>query len=596
MLKVTLALCLVGVANLAFSQDFLNNQLIFATDQGLFQRSNGQTVQIPTAPSIGLFPSLSRDGRFLTFSRPDLTNNGLNPSSDLIVVDRVAGTQRVFINNNTNTIGADFDPLSSQVSPNGQFVAYGLRIGPSFGTELSATTELEIADFNTSLVISSPFADRGNQLGPTSDVLSAEFRGISFFPNSNSFVTPVLDLIFAQGSAVPDAVTKIVRFDRNGAGQWVQGASLSTPTVVPTEYLSGIPIDASITYQTYPAISPSGAGLAYFDVFKPTRSGSLNSQPSTSRVILANSDGSNAQILTAFNPGFLPTGLTWSADGSAIVVSVSQQLNFGSGFLDLPLTSNSAIFTVATSNGATNHISSLAGGFAPTLPLVSGPIAPQEVTIRGTQQPDNILVTQNGTQIVVNVNNDTPEVFELPSISRLVIFGFGGGDRIEVAASVPTYISGGFGPDDIIGGSLENEIDGGPGPDIIFGGPLADMINAGRGQDVVSAGGGDDIVVGGDANDMLYGQGGNDQLFGGLGGDLLDGGSGNDDLVGNVGGDVLFGGGGNDSLSGLGGPDELRGGPGNDDLEGGEGFDTLDGGEGTDTALDQGEVEISIES
>jgi len=596
MIRLPLTLCLIGIASTAFAQDFLNNQLVFNTDQGLFARSNGQTVQIPTPPSTGLLPTFSRNGQFLSFSRPDLTPNGTNPSSDLIVLDRVTGVQRVVINNNTTTTGADFDPLSSQVSPNGQFIAYGLRIGPAFGTELSATTDLKIIDFATGAEISSPLASRISQVGPTSDALSAEFRGISFFPNSNSFVTPVLNLIFAPNSAAGDPVTAIVRFDRNGAGQWVQGPTLSTPTIAVTDQISGIPTDVATTYQMFPAISPSGAGLAYFDVFKGSRTGSLNPQPSTSRVIVANSDGSNAQLLTSFAAGFLPTGLTWAPDGSSVVVSVSQQLNFGTGPLDLPFTGNSAIFTVATSNGQVTNLSELANGFAPTLPAESAPVAPQPLKILGTQQPDNILVSQSGNQITATVNGVITDVANLQSITRVEICGFGGGDFIEVNAAVRTFISGGFGADDIFGGSLENEIQGGPGPDVIVGGPLDDIINAGRGQDMVNALAGNDVVLGADASDMLFGGAGDDDMEGGLGADTLDGGPGNDDLVGNVGADELIGGGGNDFLSGLGGPDDLSGGPGNDELRGGEGFDVLNGGSGTDTALDNGEIEISIEN
>ena len=69
---------------------------------------------------------------------------------------------------------------------------------------------------------------------------------------------------------------------------------------------------------------------------------------------------------------------------------------------------------------------------------------------------------------MVNVNGVTT-THNLPTISRLEIFSFGGGDDIEVAAAVPTFISAGFGADEIRGGSLQNEIQGGPGPDVIYG-------------------------------------------------------------------------------------------------------------------------------
>ena len=575
-------LCVFGINNVAVGQSFIENGIVFTTTQGLFQRLNGQTVQISTAPTTAIFPSQSRNGRFLTFGRPDLSTNGTNPSADLILLDAQTGQTRVFIDNDTNSLGAMVSPLASQVSPNGQFIAYGIRIGPASGTDLGVSVNLQVADINTGVAISNPFG-----IQQFSDPLGAGFQGISFLPNSDSFVTSVPFSLTAPGSSFPANSSVIVRFDRNGAGDWAPAEALSTPTAQTND---GITVTS--TYQTFPSISPSGARLAYFDVILPEQFGS---QPSTSRVILADSDGNNAQILTTFDAGFLPTGLTWAPDGSAVVVSISEQLNIGTGFINLPNTSNSAIFTVSTANGATNIVSELPGGFAPTLASVAPQSQPEELTIEGTQQADDIIVSQVGDQILVMVNDVSQGVFDLQGISRLEIFGFGGGDTIEVDAAVPTFISGGFGADDIMGGSLQNEIQGGPGPDLIFGGPLVDNINAGRGQDTVNGLAGNDIIIGGDATDMLFGGGGDDEITGGLGADSLFGGPGNDCLFGNTGADDLFGGGGNDFLSGQGGPDELFGGAGSDDLTGGEGFDTLNGGSGNDNALDNGEVETSIE-
>ena len=235
------------------------------------------------------------------------------------------------------------------------------------------------------------------------------------------------------------------------------------------------------------------------------------------------------------------------------------------------------------------------GGTLKTTPIVEAQQL-EVVAVRGTQGPDDILVEQVGNQITVEVNDALTGVYDLQSVSMVEIFSFGGRDTIEVDAAVRTFISAGFGPDEIIGGRLENEIQGGPGPDMIFGGPLADDINAGRGVDVVYAFGGNDVIAGGDAADTIFGGGGDDEIAGGIGADTLDGGPGNDELLGNAGADILMGGGGNDFLSGQGGPDELFGGPGADDLLGGEGFDVLDGGSGIDTAFDRGENEIGIEN
>ena len=236
--------------------------------------------------------------------------------------------------------------------------------------------------------------------------------------------------------------------------------------------------------------------------------------------------------------------------------------------------------------------------------LLTNPNCPVRVSvdqrtlvIDGTQGPDTIFVTQDrGTLIAVINNGECAAMVPIASIDLVEIQGFGGADIIRVNASVETLIGGGFGADRITGGPLSNMIMGGPGADDILGGPQDDIISAGRGNDTVLAFAGDDFIDGGDATDVIRGGSGADEIIGGIGADSLFGEGGDDILTGNVGADRLDGGAGNDSLSGLGGPDLLFGGPGNDDLRGGAGFDTLDGSSGTDTALDNGEVEISIEN
>lgn len=227
--------------------------------------------------------------------------------------------------------------------------------------------------------------------------------------------------------------------------------------------------------------------------------------------------------------------------------------------------------------------------------LVTVEVINNELIVLGTQGPDDINITQFGDQLEVDVDQGVVQSFDVQTITRVVVNGFGGADDIVANVDVPTSLFGGFGADLIIGGTETNELFGGPGADDITGGPLADQINSGRGQDFVNALGGDDFIIGGDANDELRGGPGDDRILGGLGADTLVGGNGNDVLVGNTGADTLLGGAGDDDLSGLGGADALNGGGGNDLLRGGAGFDTLNGSAGTDEALDVGEVEISIE-
>jgi len=216
--------------------------------------------------------------------------------------------------------------------------------------------------------------------------------------------------------------------------------------------------------------------------------------------------------------------------------------------------------------------------------------------INATQGPDSVIVSQVSDLLQVSVNFECFETFSRSGIDQIVVNGYGGADLIQIDATVKTLIDGGSGADVIHGGSLAGDITGGPGGDLIFGGPADDTISAGFGADTVFGFGGNDVINGGSAGDVLVGGAGDDQLFGGLGGDSISGGNGNDLLIGHAGADELSGDGGDDELIGLGGPDDLIGGAGNDEFFGGAGFDTIDGGGGTDAVLDDGEIEIRIES
>ncbi len=78
------------------------------------------------------------------------------------------------------------------------------------------------------------------------------------------------------------------------------------------------------------------------------------------------------------------------------------------------------------------------------------------------------------------------------------------------------------------------------GDDIIFGFRGGDTLNLLEGEDITLHGtSGDDALFGGRGNDTLYGGEGDDQLFGGAGGDTLIGGSGADILSGGEGDDTF---------------------------------------------------------
>ncbi len=378
----------------------LHGQLVFTsgtnTNQALFERIDGNSVPINTGLGTHNLPGLSRDGRFITFGTPEAPQgNGINPSSDLFVYDRATQlTRRVVDNFSTFDGGFQIwnDVLSSQMSPNGQFIAYGVAIFRALGgTGGQATNELNIIDSNTGLLISNPTGARG----PSSDAFAAEFRGISFSPDGQSFVTPLYRFI-GISDPLPIELPTIVRFDRDpNSGQWILGPTLSVPQWSRNQQT----LLAAASIHTYPALSPSGQGLAYFSVLVPDAN--TGTQPYTSRVAIANADGTGTQLLTTFSPGFVPTGLTWTQDGTAIIVSISQQTNFGTNFIPAPLRSNSAVYSVSTADGTTTQISEIGNGVAPMLPLIAAPI-PLDTRISLNTSVDsqgNLVVQSNAVPV-----------------------------------------------------------------------------------------------------------------------------------------------------------------------------------------------------
>ena len=201
------------------------------------------------------------------------------------------------------------------------------------------------------------------------------------------------------------------------------------------------------------------------------------------------------------------------------------------------------------------------------------------LTITGSNQDDNIVVTKTGTKLAVSGVTAT---FTASSVRSIVVNAGGGDDTVDLTAvSVPTKVSGGTGNDSLIGGSGNDTLVGDAGNDVLTGNAGNDSLDGGAGLDLVSEAANANFVM---TNSQLTGAG-TDQLksielarLAGGGGNnsinasnfsgsvTLDGGAGNDSLVGGSAADSLVGGDGNDTLVGNGGNDTLLGGLGRDSL------------------------------
>jgi hypothetical protein len=124
--------------------------------------------------------------------------------------------------------------------------------------------------------------------------------------------------------------------------------------------------------QLFPAFSPSGRGIAFFNVFSPQPN---NSQPSQASLIVANANGSGATTLATFNPGFYPLGVDWSADGSTLIFSIAQQPSNGIIFSPRGDPNTAVIRQISSSGGAISQVPGLTSGYLPSsFPLSLPPV------------------------------------------------------------------------------------------------------------------------------------------------------------------------------------------------------------------------------
>ena len=124
-------------------------------------------------------------------------------------------------------------------------------------------------------------------------------------------------------------------------------------------------------------------------------------------------------------------------------------------------------------------------------------------------------VARDPFRLTVVANRANLGSFLLTDVSRVVIHGLDGNDKITVNAKL----------------AVPAELYGDGGNDALTGGGGSDLLIGGTGNDKLSGLNGDDALVGGTGKDALVGGNGHDLLFGGEGADNLSGGAGDDLLV-----------------------------------------------------------------
>lgn len=146
------------------------------------------------------------------------------------------------------------------------------------------------------------------------------------------------------------------------------------------------------------------------------------------------------------------------------------------------------------------------------------------IRLMTTDAPEVITLGEQGW----NLNGDDDADVVTEGVGSVVVSSEGGADVVSgqggrgtgPPSALRLDISGGDGPDRLVGTDLQNDLIGGDGPDVIIGHRGNDWLSGTKGRDVLRAGGGRDRLFGGGGPDTLNGGQGVDECHGARGRDI----------------------------------------------------------------------------
>jgi hypothetical protein len=301
--------------------------------------SNNVTLAVGNLPQNSN-PMLSADGRFLSVRSQD-PGRPFTFSTNVYVADRLSGEVRKITNFEDATdpqSGATFNhsPRYTTFSPNGSLILVSDFLNTQAAQGGSTTNFTSVHRTSDGELVDGP-----SVIG-SSSTLSTVGVGVSWSPADNRVAIPATasnggTAIFS-GNSLFNLPARQETFPQQG--QFANGNSLEN--------------DAFATY------SPNGQALAYFRSRNVlTFSGA---QPSGLSLRIKSPAGDRS--IFNFNPGFQPSGLAWSPDGTELIAGIGPQVSDGGVFFNLADTANSEllVFNVDGSGISRN----LGPGYAPT--------------------------------------------------------------------------------------------------------------------------------------------------------------------------------------------------------------------------------------
>lgn len=252
------------------------------------------------------------------------------------------------------------------------------------------------------------------------------------------------------------------------------------------------------------------------------------------------------------DPANCTTSSTSTGEGElTLTASCSDQVgNEGTATYDVKVDKTSPVVTVTgVSDGATYPYGSVPVAGCNSQDALSQVATPATISVTGGNPDGTGNFTATCSSATDNAGNSSSPVSVNYTVSSpgTVIESCGG---YTVYRNGNTYSAPGWTGAIQVGTSSNNTLTGGNGPDLILG--LG-------GNDLITGNGGNDVACGGNGVDLLLGSGGNDFLDGGANDDVLNGGDGDyDQLIAGAGNDTLLdgdgvltaqGGAGNDLLT-----------------------------------------------
>ena len=295
-----------------------NGQLLYSTVNNSNQQILRQINLDGTGDVVFNIPGLatasssvfSNDGRLIGVRGQTPAQTANQVSFNIFVFDPTTNQTRQISNNvdvfDPNTgIRTFTDTTGKSFSPDGTLLAVANCVTVIFPPTPDSPSTSANRRFMTFFRVSD-----GQQLGARVD--DSGFSGSSTGGDGVSW-SPVADVIayptttFNPANPLLSGPTPISAF--NSAGQFL--GNLTSPT-------SGGFLEQFIEHDQFPAFSPDGQQLAYF---RQRRFVSGFSGPSQLELRIAGV----AQPILSFDAGQLPSGLSWSPDGTQLAFSVGKQ-------------------------------------------------------------------------------------------------------------------------------------------------------------------------------------------------------------------------------------------------------------------------------